>query len=37
MTAMADGSVRFIANTVASQPWRDMHTRDGGEVAIVNE
>lgn len=37
MTSMADGSVRFIANTIASQPWRDLHTRDGGEVAILND
>ncbi len=37
MTAMADGSVRFVSNTVAAQPWRNMHTRDGGEVSVVED
>jgi prepilin-type N-terminal cleavage/methylation domain-containing protein/prepilin-type processing-associated H-X9-DG protein len=31
-TAMCDGSVQFISNTIASLPWRGIHSRDGGEV-----
>ena len=31
-TAMCDGSVRFVAETIANIPWRALHTRDGGEV-----
>jgi prepilin-type N-terminal cleavage/methylation domain-containing protein/prepilin-type processing-associated H-X9-DG protein len=30
--SMCDGSVRFLADTIAGIPWRAMHTRDGGEV-----
>ncbi|QVL34268.1 DUF1559 domain-containing protein [Telmatocola sphagniphila] len=30
--AMADGSVRFVANTIDLYSWRSMGTRSGGEV-----
>jgi prepilin-type processing-associated H-X9-DG protein len=30
--AYADGSVRFIKNTIALQPWWGLGTRNGGEV-----
>ena len=30
--ALADGSTRFISDTIASIPWRALHSRDGGEV-----
>ena len=36
-TAMADGSVRFLSETIAGIPWRAMHTRDGGEVVTVED
>jgi hypothetical protein len=29
---MADGSVRFVANTIDLYSWRSMGTRSGGEV-----
>ncbi len=32
--SMADGSVRFVAETIANIPWRHLHTRDGGEVVF---
>ncbi|MDP6468391.1 MAG: DUF1559 domain-containing protein [Pirellulaceae bacterium] len=32
-SALADGSVRFIAETIELATWRAMATRDGGEVA----
>jgi prepilin-type processing-associated H-X9-DG protein len=35
--AMADGSVRFIPETIANIPWRAMHTRDGGEAIASND
>ena len=31
--AFADGSVRFITNSIAAQTYRDLSTVDGGEVA----
>ncbi len=34
-TSTADGSVRFIPDTIAAIPWRALHTRDGGEVSPV--
>jgi hypothetical protein len=30
-TALADGSVRFVADSVDSQIWRDMGSRASGE------
>lgn len=35
--ALCDGSTRFISNTIASIPWRALHTRDGAEVVTVEE
>lgn len=29
--SMCDGSVRFISDAIASNPWRAAHTRDGAE------
>jgi prepilin-type N-terminal cleavage/methylation domain-containing protein len=37
VTSQADGSVRFITDTIASLPWRALHTREGGEVVNVEE
>jgi Protein of unknown function (DUF1559) len=37
MTSMADGSVRFVADTIAAIPWRALHTRDGDEVVTVED
>ena len=36
-TAMADGSVRFLTETIAGIPWRALHTRDGGEIVTVED
>lgn len=33
--AFCDGSVTFIPETVARDPWRWLHTRDGGEVVTL--
>ncbi len=35
-TAMVDGSVRFISDSVAMAPWRYQFTRDGGDVSQLN-
>ena len=35
--SLADGSVRFVTETIANNPWRALHTRDGGEVVTVEE
>ncbi len=32
LAAMCDGSVTFIPETIARDPWRALHTRDGNEV-----
>ena len=29
---LADGSIRFVSETINTQTWRDLGTRDGGEV-----
>jgi hypothetical protein len=34
-SALCDGSVQFISNTIATIPWRGLHTRDGGEVVSI--
>jgi prepilin-type N-terminal cleavage/methylation domain-containing protein/prepilin-type processing-associated H-X9-DG protein len=36
-TAMTDGSVRFITDTIAGVPWRALHTRDGSEPVSLEE
>jgi prepilin-type N-terminal cleavage/methylation domain-containing protein/prepilin-type processing-associated H-X9-DG protein len=36
-TAMCDGSVRFVSGSIATIPWRGLHTRDGNEVVTVEE
>jgi prepilin-type N-terminal cleavage/methylation domain-containing protein len=36
-TALTDGSVRFISDTIADVPWRALHTRDGGEVVNADQ
>lgn len=35
MAAMCDGSVKFIPETIARDPWRFLHTRAGGEVVTL--
>ena len=34
---LADGSVRFIKNTVGLAPWRALGTRAGGEVLSADQ
>ena len=29
---LADGSIRFVSETINTQTWRDLGTREGGEV-----
>lgn len=35
MASMCDGSVKFVPETIARDPWRWLHTRNGGEVASL--
>jgi prepilin-type processing-associated H-X9-DG protein len=36
MTGFADGSVRFVPNTVSQQSWFKLHSRNDGQ-AIAND
>ena len=35
--AFADGSVKFIKQTVADKTWQFLGTRDGGEVISADQ
>ena len=35
--AMCDGSARFVSSNIAMNIWRAIHTRDGGEVASLED
>jgi prepilin-type processing-associated H-X9-DG protein len=35
--AMADGSVRFVKNTVSVTTWRALGTRNGAEIVSMND
>lgn len=35
MTGMCDGSVHFVSDNIAMPPWRRLHGRDDGQVAVL--
>jgi hypothetical protein len=37
MTALCDGSVQFVPNTIAQVPWQGTFTRNGGETVTLGQ